>query len=80
MFIQHFTKMLQKIKRKEHKFVHQNIVFLLFYPINHLMTPQIYLTSLWRGLSPKLGTTELNYLTVYSRSPLTSNNSKMFIC
>ncbi len=39
--------------------------FLLSSPINHLTTPQIYLVTLWRGPTPRLGTTGLNQLTVY---------------
>ena len=36
------------------------------YPINHPITPRIYLMTLWRGLTAKFGTTGLNYLTLYN--------------
>ncbi len=49
----------------------------------HLMTPQIYLVILWRGPTPRLGTTGLNWLTVYkglqTSSTCSSSNSNMLL-
>ena len=46
-----------KFQKSENIFVYQNF-FLLSSPV--LMTPQIYLVTFWRGLTPRLGTTWLN--------------------
>lgn len=43
-------------------FVQKKIHCLLSHSISHLMTPEIYLVTLWRGLAPKSGTTVLNYV------------------
>ena len=55
----------------------RTLFFLLSSPINHLTTPQIYLLTLWRGPTPRLGTTGLNWLTVYKVVEKTSSTSKL---
>lgn len=51
--------------------------FLISCPINHLMIPQIYFVTL------RLGTTGLNYITVYEEVKISSTsssyNSKMLL-
>lgn len=56
----------------------QNFVF-VFFPLS---TPQIYLVTLGRGPTPRLGTTRLNYITVYKVIKTTTSisyNSKMLL-
>ena len=63
--------------------VKTGLFVLLSSPINHLRTPQIDLVTLWRGPTPRLGTTGLNYLTVYkvvqTSSASSSYNSNMLL-
>lgn len=47
------------------KFMQKNFVCFFIYLINHLTPPQIYFVALWRGPTSRLGTTYLNYLSVY---------------
>lgn len=50
-----FHKKKAKIKDKS-KFLKESFVlYLIFSPIDHFMTPQIYTVTLWRGLIPEFG-------------------------
>lgn len=41
-----------------------NVFFFVSCSINHPTTPQIDIMTLWRGGTPRLGTTGSNYLSV----------------
>ncbi len=62
---QYFTKKpnIRKKNKTKQICVAELCFSLLSSSINHLMTPQVYLVTLWRGPTPRLRTTGLNYLT-----------------
>lgn len=63
--VQHFTKMAkirQKTKTGKHIFLDEILLF-FSYQVNHLMTHQVILVTVWRDLTPRLETTGLKYLT-----------------